>query len=76
MASCKNKDKREFYKLVKKQRSAGHPSGNIFFGELEEPNSVPDSFANYFKNLATPSDSTDFDKEHNSHLDIMQLLHA
>ena len=75
MAACRQKDKREFFKLVKKQRCNPQSSGSINFGHLEAANSQPNSWANYFEDLATPTSNDHFDKEHERHLHIMQVLH-
>jgi hypothetical protein len=76
MAACRQKDKREFFKLVKKQRCNLQSSGSINFGHLEAANSQPNSWANYFEDLTTPTSNDHFDKEYERHLHIMQVLDA
>ena len=76
MSACKQKDKREFFKLVKKQRSTTQVSGSIRFGDAEDKDSQSNSWANYFEKLATPSPNTLFDEEYEKHLEFMHLLLA
>lgn len=75
IAACKSKDKREFFKLIKKQRSSTPPQGTIDFGTQKMTN-TPDSWARYFKQLATPKKEDSFDEEHGKHLEIMHLLRS
>ena len=74
ISACKQKDKREFFKLVKKQRSDTQVSGSIRFGDMEDNNSQTNSWANYFEKLATPSPNPLFDEEYEQHLEFMHLL--
>ena len=59
-------DKTLFYKLVKKQRKTdvGSAQQMMFDGELVRGPDLPDAWANYFEDLATPTDYPEFDKEH------------
>jgi hypothetical protein len=59
-------DKTLFYTLVKKQRRTGLGSAQqmIFDGELVQGPDLPDAWANYFENLATPADYPEYDEEH------------
>lgn len=73
--AAKKKDRREFFALVKRQRSANLPAGNIEFGNHTVVNNQPDSWANYFESLASPATSDTFDEEYAKHLEIMHTLY-
>ena len=73
ITSCKRRDKTEFFKLVKKQRSVNAPSGSVDFGQFKADND-PNSWSNYFENLATSKDNDTFSEEHRRHLQLMHIL--
>jgi hypothetical protein len=73
MRACRSKDQREFFKLVKKQRHNGQQSGALEFNSLTAENQ-PNSWANYFEHLATPTNDSSYDQEYEGHLHVMHLL--
>ena len=75
ITSCKTGDKKEFYRLVKKQKNSGKKVAHIDFGD-HTAESETNSWAKYFSNLATPADDETFDEDYNTLLDVNYLLQS
>ena len=73
--SCQRKDKRDFFKTIKKQRQGRQLVTTPEFGEHSSDNPA-NSWARYFEELATPKDDPSFDQEHNRYLQINFLLQS
>lgn len=74
LQACKEKDQREFFKMVKRQRRTVQPTGVVNFGPHKAA-TQQDSWASYFEDLASPKENDLFDKAHDRHLQTMHLLH-
>ena len=62
------------YKLVKQQLSCPVKSTRIDFVDHADESSQPNSWADYFHQLATPQDDELFDSKYLRHLQIVYLL--
>ena len=60
ITSCQNNNRDDFYRLVKRQRAIPCKKASIDFGKHKDSNSDANSWANYFKDLATPKDDPSF----------------
>ena len=74
MVAAKSKDQRDFFKFIKKQRQTHVTTGAIEFEEHSVPGSQQNSWAKYFKHLASPAESDTFNDEYNTYLHTMHLL--
>ena len=72
--TCKKKGRDGFYKLVENQQKSNNRSKNIDFGPNTDPDSQANSWANYFKDLATPKEDETFDEEYHQYLKVTYLL--
>ena len=73
IAACQRNDKAEFYQLIKKQRKTGKRSINIHFDHHTE-DTTSNSWASYFRDLATPKYDESFDQDYERYLHINYLL--
>ena len=76
MDSCISGSKDDFYKLVSQQRRPSTKQTNVSFGRHADEQSQANSWANYFKELATPCNEEHYDKQYHRHLQISYLLQA
>ena len=74
ITSCKTKDRRDFYKHIRKQKKPGMSQATIEFGDHADPQGAAYSWANYYAELASPLEDETFDEEHKQHLQITYLL--
>ena len=71
--TCKaNKDR--FHSIIKEQRRPAKKNPTINFGVHADANGPEDSWANYFKSLATPVDDPTYDKEYHRLLRVQYLF--
>ena len=76
ITSCQSNNRDDFYRLVKRQRAIPRKKASINFGKHKDLESDANSWANYFKDLATPKDDPSFDSEHERYLRTNYLLQA
>jgi len=74
--ACHKKGKEGFHKLVNDQRRSAVRSTNMDFGQHTDPHSQADSWASYFKDLATPKNDAHFDNVYHRHLQVSYLLQS
>lgn len=62
-----------FFSLIRKQRKTRPitPPEMEFNGKIVPPNELPQAWAQYFKDLATPKDSERFDEQHRQSIETM-----
>ena len=76
MDACAKANKEEFHRSIKRQKQSKHKTSTVNFGPHEVEGKPEESWAKYFKHLATPVDDQSFNDEYERHLDIMYLLQA
>ena len=72
--SCENNNRENFYKLIKQKPRAPRLTSVIDFQEHTKETGEPDSWASYFKDLATPKKDNNYDEAYRNHLQITHLL--